>query len=109
MGTSACPGAAVQASVDTVWEVLADPEQYDRWGDIHDVRVMPPGRAHPGQVIAGWTRGLGRRWPVRITIELVAETEHQVGFHAMLPLGLEARNRITCTPLHERSCRVQFG
>jgi len=109
MNVSVCPAAAVRAPVGTVWALLADPQQYGAWWDIHDAQTTPAGPARPGQVVEGWARGLGRRWPVRVAIEAVDADRHQVRFAATLPLGLTSLNVITCTPLDAASCRVQFG
>src|SRR6478735_6703942 len=109
MDVSVCPAAAVRAPVETVWALLADPRWYGEWMDIHDVRATPAGPAQPGQVVAGWSRGLGRRWPVRVAVEVVEAERHRVRFTAALPLGLTSLNVITCTPLDAARCRVQFG
>ena len=109
MSVSVCPAAVVRAPVEAVWALLADPQRYDQWVDIHDVRVTPAGPAQPGQVVTGWSRGLGRRWPVRVAIEAVDPGHHQIRYAAALPLGLGSLNVISCAPLDAASCRVQFG
>jgi uncharacterized protein YndB with AHSA1/START domain len=106
---SVCPAAVVAAPAERVWALLADPAGYDRWWDAHTERIEPPGPARAGQVIHGWSRGLGRRWPVRVTVEAVDAERRQLRFHTTLPLGLEMRNQIACAPLDAASCRVQFG
>lgn len=60
MAMSVCP-AAVRALVAAIWAMLTDPGRYEEWMDIHDTRATPDGPAAPGQVVAGWSRGLGRR------------------------------------------------
>ncbi len=104
-----CPAAIVQAPVERVWALLADPAGYDRWWDAHTERIDPPGPAQAGQTLHGWSRALGQRWPVTATIELVDPERHQIRFRTALPLGIEGLNQITCAPLDARSCRVQFG
>jgi hypothetical protein len=106
---SVCPAAVVRAPVDTVWALLADPGRYGDFWDIHVTRVTPAGPARPGQVVAGWSRAFGRRWPTRMAIEAVDADRQQIRFTTTLPLGLVALNVITCAPLGATTCRVQYG
>ncbi len=109
MPVSVCPAAVVAAPVETVWALLMQPETYDQWLDMHTERVTPPGPATPGQVVAGWSKALGRKWPVNMTIESVNAERHQILLHTKLPFGIRGHNQISCTKVDERSCRVQFG
>ena len=104
-----CPAAIVKAPVERVWALLADPAGYDRWWDAHTERIVPEGPAHVSQRLHGWSGALGRRWPVTLTIEMVDEAKHQLGFRTTLPLGIGVQNHIACAPLDATSCRVQFG
>ena len=81
MSFSACPIATVEAPVERVWSLLADPAHYARWWDASGVEtqdetqdfagetqdfasvqhlITPEGPAQPGQKIYARTRGLGR-------------------------------------------------
>ena len=106
---NACPAAVVNAPVDRVWALLADPAGYDRWWDMHTEQILPEGPARVGQTLRGWSGAFGRRWPVTLRIELVDEDRRQLRFQTTLPFGLEARNQIACAPLDATTCRVQFG
>ncbi len=109
MTVSVCPAAIVAAPVETVWALLMEPERYDEWWDAHTERVTPPGPAVPGQVISGWSKALGRKWNVSLTIEMVDAERHQLRFRATYPLGIGGLNQLSCTAIDANSCRVQFG
>jgi hypothetical protein len=109
MPISVCPAAVVAAPVEEVWALLMRPERYDQWLDIHTERVTPPGPATPGQVVSGWSKALGRRWPVSMRIEHVDAEKHQMLLKTRLPLGVVGHNQISCARVDAASCRVQFG
>lgn len=109
MAVDTCPADLVNAPVDKVWSLLANPSEYDRWWDAHTTRIDPEGPAVLGQTINGWTRGLGRQWTVSIQVEAVMPEKHQIRFRSHLPLGIQAVNQITCTPVGPSTCRVQYG
>ncbi len=109
MTVNVCPAAAVAAPMEVVWGMLMRPETYDQWWDAHTRRIEPPGPATPGQVIYAWSKGLGRRWEVRLTIKQVDANQHQIVFDTVFPLGIRGHNQIRCMPIDERSCWVQFG
>jgi uncharacterized protein YndB with AHSA1/START domain len=109
MGLSLCPTAVVAAPVESVWELLWEPTHYDAWMDVRTERVMPEGKASPGQVLSGKTSGLGRTWDVTIRVERVHPDKHQIQLQATLPLGTVNHATITCTALDPASCQVQFG
>src|SRR5690242_17843950 len=85
MGVSVCPSAVVQAPVDAVWELLSEPVLFDEWWDARTERIVPQGKASPGQVLYGTTRGLGRKWDVILSIEGVNPEKHRLQFLATLP------------------------
>src|SRR5690242_7676869 len=109
MAVTACPAAAVAAPVENVWELLYEPTLYDEWWDMRTERIVPEGKASPGQLLHGKTRGLGRDWNVNIKIETVNPQKHRVQFLASLPLGTVNHATITGTPIDSTSSRVQFG
>ena len=109
MPVSVCPAAVVAASVETVWALLMQPETYDQWWDMQTELVIPPGPAAPSQVVSGWSKALGRKWPVSIAIESMNVEKHQMLLRTTLPLGIVVQNQITCASVNDASCRVQFG
>ncbi|GHO55772.1 SRPBCC family protein [Ktedonobacter robiniae] len=78
MGLTICPATVVAAPVESVWELLSEPTLYDEWWDAHTERIVPEGKASPGQVLHAHTRALGRRWKVALRIEAVKPEKHQI-------------------------------
>lgn len=109
MGFSICPSAVVAAPVESVWELLWEPTLYDEWWDAHTERIVPEGKATPGQVLYAKTSALGRTWDVTLRVVAVNPEKHQIHLHITLPLGIINEPTITCIPLDSASCRVQFG
>lgn len=109
MGLTLCPAAVVAASVESVWELLAEPTLYDAWWDARTERIVPPGQATPGQILYAKTSGLGRQWDVTLRVATVNPEKHQIQLHVTLPLGIVNHATITCTAIDTVSCRVQFG
>ena len=109
MGISICPVAVVAAPVETVWELLSEPTLFDVWWDARTERIMPEGKAAPGQVLYAKTTGLGRTWDVTLRIDRVDPEKHQLQALSTLPLGTLNHVTITATALDSASSRVQFG
>ena len=109
MAVSVCPTAVVEAPVESVWALLADPAHYDGWWDAHTFRIDPPGPAAPGQVIYGG--GAKTRWAPHVTTRIVGvdPEKHQIQFVVSLPLGMTNHQTTTVTPLNATSCRLSFG
>src|SRR5947208_870511 len=108
-GITICPSAVVAAPVESVWELLTEPTLIGEWSDMRTERIVPEGKAAPGQVLYGTTCGLGKTWDVTITVEKINPEKHQVQILATLPLGVVNHATITCTPIDAASCRVQYG
>lgn len=109
MSLNACPAATVAAPIETVWELFAYPIRFSEWANATVERIEPEGAATPGQKIYLRSRGLGRSWPIVITVEEVLPDKHTLGFTVELPLGMMMRQRTMCIPIDAKSCRVQFG
>ena len=109
MVVSVCPAANVAAPVEDVWELLAQPLNYDKWWDAHLVRSVPEGPATPGQVSYATTRAFGKQWGVTFVVKSVKPDRHQIQLDVTLPLGLIDHATLTCTAVDAVSCRVQFG
>jgi hypothetical protein len=109
MGVNVCPADKVLAPVELVWELLKHPAGYGRFFDLTVERVEPEGPAAVGQRFDGWTRTLCRRWRVEAEVLEVDALRHQIRFRMALPLGIVGDNRIVCTPIDARSCRLRYG
>ncbi|HEY7419385.1 MAG TPA: SRPBCC family protein [Ktedonobacteraceae bacterium] len=109
MNFTICPATVVAAPIESVWEMLLEPTLYDEWWDIHTERVVPEGKASPGQVLYAKTSALGRKWDVTLRVEMVKPEKHQIQLHVTLPLGIVNHETISCTALDATSCRVQYG
>ncbi len=108
MGINVCPAAVVGAPVETVWEILSDTALYEEWWEARAERIVPEGKAVPGQMIYLAPSGLGRKWEITLQIERVNAEKHQIVFHGTL-LGGVSQNTITCAAIDAASCRVQYG
>jgi|SRR5579859_240105 len=109
MSFNICPAADVAAPVESVWELLSEPTLLDEWWDAHTERIVPEGKASPGQMVYATTSALGRKWNVTLRVERVNPDKHQIQFHIRLPLGTINQQTTTCTAIDTASCRVQFG
>jgi len=106
---SACPIATVDAPIDQVWSLLADPAQYASWWDAQTRAIVPEGPAQPGQQVFAQTSALGMRWEIHLSVQAVAPETRQLDLLTRLPLGITVRNHITCARLDDRHTRVGFG
>lgn len=109
MSFSTCPLAIVDAPVDQVWRLLADPARYALWWDAQTRSINPEGPAQPGQQIFARTVELGRSWDVHITIQAVTPDKYQLDLVTRLPFGTTVLNHIICAPLDGQHTRVSFG
>src|SRR5947207_16004501 len=71
MGFTICPAAVVAAPVESVWKLLSEPTLYDVWWDARTERIVPEGKASPGQVLYAKTSGFGRKWDVTLRVARV--------------------------------------
>ncbi len=109
MAITACPATTVAASVEVVWELMANPTLYDLWWDARAERIEPAGPATPGQVVYATTRAFGRTWDVTLRVKVVNPEKHRVQIDAALPLGTINHATITTTPIDSVSSRLDFG
>jgi hypothetical protein len=109
MAVNVCPADRVQAPVEVVWELLAQPAGYGGFLDLTVERVEPAGRAAPGQMFAGWTRALCRRWQVEGEVLEADAERHLIRFRMSLPLGIVGDNHISCVRIDAESCMLRFG
>lgn len=109
MTLSTCPVATVDAPIDRVWSLLANPAQYAGWWDAQTCSIAPEGAAQPGQQVFAQTSAAGMRWNVHVTVQAVDSEKRRIDLLTRLPFGISIRNHITCTRLDDRHTRVGFG
>jgi hypothetical protein len=109
MSFNTCPVATVDAPIDQVWSLLANPVQYARWWDAQTRSIVPDGPAQPDQQIFAQTSALGIHLDVHLTVLAVASEKRQLDLLTRLPFGISVHNHITCTRLDAQHTRVTFG
>ena len=110
MSFSTCPIATVNAPVDQVWRLLANPAQYDLWWEVRTRSIVPEGPAQPGQQIVAQASALGRQWDVvHLTVQAVDPEKRQLDLLTRMPFGISVYNHITCQSLDSQNTRVSFG
>jgi len=109
MGLTVCPAAVVAAPVEVVWGYLVQWERYSEWADVQVERSEPEGPATVGQTIYFAGKAFGRTWRFIFTVEEVDPERHQLGLHALFPLGLQEKPHIACYPIDATTCRVHYG
>ena len=109
MGFNLCPATTVAAPLESVWELLGNPANYDEWWDARTERIVPEGQTSPGQILYAKTPAFGRQWDVTLKIEQVKPEKHQIQMLIALPLGVVNHVTISCATIDATSCRVQFG
>jgi ligand-binding SRPBCC domain-containing protein len=109
MSVSTCPIATIDAPVERVWNLLANPDRYADWWDAQTCSMTPAGPAQPGQQILAQTSALGIRWDVHITVQRITPEKRQLDLLTRLPLGITVHNHIACASLDEHHTRVSFG
>lgn len=108
MSLTICPTAVVAAPVESVWELLTEPALRDEWWDARTRRVVPEGKASPGQVIYLKTLPLVRKLDATISVEMVDPEKHQIVWD-LRGLGVLNHQTTTCTAIDAESCFVQYG
>jgi uncharacterized protein YndB with AHSA1/START domain len=108
VGLIVCPTTVVAASATTVWRLLTEPAEYERWAGAELIRVTPPGPAQEGQVIEFRTRELGRWWHVRFDVGAV-EPERSLELKVHLPFGVVNHEHVVLSPVDEERTRVTFN
>ena len=109
MNRTSCPTSIVNAPVDLVWALLTHPE---RWGDFWDVRVTavdPAGPAVLGQMVFAESGPEFLHLKLRFRFTKIDGLNYQLGLDARFPLGITVREDLTCVPMGQERCRVNYN
>jgi hypothetical protein len=105
---SGCPTELVDAPVEIVWTLLTEPAGWSSFYDLRVIRVEPPGPARVGQRIFGES---GPRWlhlAVTLTYTAIDVLQRRLGLEVQMPLGITVREELSCSPISDRQCRVNY-
>ena len=105
MGINVCPIAVINAPIEKVWMLLAEPANYDLWWDARTESIVPEGHAQAGQRVHAKAGGFN----IVLTIAAVDESTHKIDFTTNFPLGITGFNRLTCTAFPDSTTHVSFG
>jgi uncharacterized protein YndB with AHSA1/START domain len=105
MTLSTCPIATINAPIKRVWELLAEPANYDLWWDAKTRSIVPQGRAQVRQRVHAKAGGFN----IFLTIDAVDELKHTIDFTTKFPFGITGFNHLTCTALSNSTTQVSFG
>ncbi len=103
-----CPAAIVSAAPERVWSVLADSTAFSAWTDAQLVRADPPGTVAAGQRLDLRARGLGRWWPIRITVHEAVPPSRLV-VDVRLPFGIVNHETVQIVPEADGRSLVRFN
>jgi uncharacterized protein YndB with AHSA1/START domain len=105
MTLSTCPIATINAPIESVWKLLAEPANYDLWWDAKTRSIDPQGRAQEGQRVHAKAGGFN----IFLTVDAVDESKHKIDFTTKFPFGITDFNHLTCTALTSSTTQVSFG
>ena len=92
MSLSTCPIDVVNAPVEKVWELLAEPENYDLWWEAKTRSIVPAGRAQAGQRVHAKAGGFN----IFLMVDGVDESKHQIDFTTKFPFGNKVVHNSYC-------------
>jgi hypothetical protein len=109
MTYASCPTIIINAPVETVWALLTRPEG---WGDFYDVRiasVQPSGSARVGQTVLAESGPRLLHLKVDFRFTKVDAANHELGFDVRMPFGITVQEDMSCHPLGQGQCRVNYN
>ena len=103
-----CPTGVVNAPVETVWTLLTHPEG---WGDFYNVRIIaadPAGPAVVGQTVFAQSGPEFLHLKLQFRFTEIDALNYKLGFDARFPFGVTVREDMSCIPLGQQQCRVNY-
>ena len=108
MAYASCPTSIVNAPVETVWTLLTRPEG---WGDFYDVRIAsiePPGAAMVGQTVFAESGPRLLHLKLEFRFTKIDAANYKLGLDVRLPFGITVSEDLSCVPLGQDQCRVNY-
>lgn len=109
MNYTSCPTGLVNAPVELVWKLLMRPEG---WGDFYNVRITavePAGPAVVGQTVFAESGPQFLHLKLQFRFLEIDALNHRLGLDARFPFGITVRENLTCVPLGQEQCRVNYS
>jgi hypothetical protein len=109
MKYTSCPTGVVNAPVEVVWTLLTHPEG---WGDFYNVRITaadPAGPAVVGQTVFAESGPEFLHLKLQFQFVDIDALNYQLVFDARFPFGVTVREDLSCVPLGQQQCRVNYS
>jgi hypothetical protein len=109
MNYVSCPTSVVNAPVELVWQLLTSPEG---WGDFYNVRITavdPAGAAVVGQTVFAESGPEFLHLKLQFRFMEIDVLNYKFGLDARFPFGVTVRENLTCVPLGQKQCRVNYN
>ena len=108
MAYASCPTSIIDAPVEIVWTLLTRP---GGWGDFYDVRIAsiePTGPAVVGQTVIAESGPRLLHLKLEFRFIKIDAVNYNVGLDVRLPFGITVREDLSCVPLGQDKCRVNY-
>jgi len=108
MNYTSCPTSLVNAPVELVWALLTRPEG---WGTFYDVRITtvdPVGPAVVGQTVFAESGPPFLHLKLQFRFTQIDAQNYRLRLDAQFPFGVTVREELTCIPLGQEQCRVNY-
>jgi hypothetical protein len=108
MSYISCPTSIVNAPVELVWMLLTRPEG---WGDFYNMRITavdPAGTAVVGQTVFAESGPRFLHLELQFRFTEIDPLNYKLGFDARFPLGMTVREDMSCVPVGQNQCRVNY-
>jgi hypothetical protein len=108
MNYVSCPTSVVDAPVELVWMLLTHPEG---WGDFYNMRITavdPAGTAVVGQTVFAESGPRFLHLKLQFRFTEIDPPNYKLGFDARFPFGITVREDMSCVPVGQNQCRVNY-
>ena len=99
----ACPTDVILAPAESIWRLLVDPRELERWSGTKLVKG-------PARAVSAGDHLVFRAGPFHITFDVLdMQAPRQLTLDIALPFGIKNHEQMQITPLDANSCRVTFN